>query len=57
MNEPVDQYADIIDLPPPRPHNRAPMPLIDRAAQFSPFAALPAPGDDARKNEGDTEGL
>lgn len=35
----MSQYDDIIHLP--RPESRhAKMPLIDRAAQFSPFAAL-----------------
>lgn len=33
-------YADIIDLPPWKPKTRLPMPQKDRAAQFSPFAAL-----------------
>lgn len=33
-------YDDIIDLPHPVSKNRARMPMIDRAAQFSPFAAL-----------------
>jgi hypothetical protein len=33
-------YDDIIDLPHPVSTRHAPMPLIDRGAQFSPFAAL-----------------
>jgi len=33
-------YDDIIDLPRPRSSNRKPMSQSDRAAQFSPFAAL-----------------
>ena len=34
------QYDDIIDLPHPVSENHPQMPMIDRAAQFSPFAAL-----------------
>lgn len=33
-------YSDIIHLPRPVSKSRSPMPLEDRAAQFSPFAAL-----------------
>ena len=33
-------YDDIIDLPHPEPQTHPRMPLHDRAAQFSPFAAL-----------------
>ena len=36
----TNQYDDIIDLPHPVSHTHAPMPSGDRAAQFSPFAAL-----------------
>lgn len=33
-------YQDIIDLPHPVSRRHPQMPRIDRAAQFSPFAAL-----------------
>lgn len=36
----TDRYDDIIDLPHPVSRTHAPMPQRDRAAQFSPFAAL-----------------
>jgi len=35
-----DTYEDIIHLPHHVSQNHPPMPMIDRAAQFSPFAAL-----------------
>ena len=34
------KYDDIIDLPHHVSAKRTPMPIADRAAQFSPFAAL-----------------
>ena len=34
------KYADIVDLPHPVSVKRSPMSMQDRAAQFSPFAAL-----------------
>ena len=34
------KYDDIINLPRPVSAKRLPMPIMDRAAQFSPFAAL-----------------
>ena len=37
-------YDDIIDLPRPKSKHE-PMPMSDRAAQFSPFAALTGYGD------------
>ena len=36
----TDKYADIINLSRPVSDKRRPMPVADRAAQFSPFAAL-----------------
>ena len=36
----MDQYQDIIDLPHHGSKTRTPMSMIDRGAQFSPFAAL-----------------
>lgn len=36
----TNQYADIIHLPRPVSHTHPPMSMEDRAAQFSPFAAL-----------------
>lgn len=36
----IDQYDDIINLPRHISKKRSPMPIEDRAAQFSPFAAL-----------------
>ena len=35
-----ERYEDIIHLPRHVSAKRLPMPLTDRAAQFSPFAAL-----------------
>lgn len=40
MDEPIDNYLDIINLPYPHPTSRQPMPMSARAAQFSSFAAL-----------------
>ena len=39
------RYDDIIDLPHHVSARHHPMPMIDRAAQFSPFAALSGHGD------------
>lgn len=40
----MSEYNDIIDLPRPKSKHE-PMPMSDRAAQFSPFAALTGYGD------------
>ena len=36
----ISDYADIINLQRPISYTRPPMPVIKRAAQFAPFAAL-----------------
>ncbi len=36
----MGKYDDIINLPAPELKTRRPMPIADRAAQFSPFAAV-----------------
>ena len=36
----MGKYDDIIDLPRPVSRRHMPMPLLNRAAQFAPFAAL-----------------
>lgn len=43
--ENTDTYNDIIHLPHPTSARHPRMPLHDRAAQFSPFAALTGYGD------------
>lgn len=43
------QYDDIIDLPHHQSKKRPHMPLIDRAAQFSPFAALTGYDDEVKE--------
>ncbi|MCM1293708.1 MAG: hypothetical protein NC230_09045 [Bacteroides sp.] len=40
MDEPLDDYMDIIDMPHHRSATRQPLPMSSRAAQFAPFAAL-----------------
>ena len=40
MRDDEHRYDDIIDLPHPVSKKHSPMPLLDRAAQFAPFAAL-----------------
>lgn len=40
MNENVDRYTDIIDLPHHVSERRTPLSPESRAAQFAPFAAL-----------------
>ncbi len=40
MNENIDRYRDMLELPHPRSVKHPPMSMLDRAAQFAPFAAL-----------------
>ena len=41
----TDKYADIINLPHPTSKRHPRMSMLDRAAQFAPFAALTGYGD------------
>ena len=41
----IDKYADIINLPHPTSKRHPRMSMLDRAAQFAPFAALTGFGD------------
>ena len=50
QNEIMRRYGDIIDLPHPEPTTRPRMAMENRAAQFSPFAALTG-YDDATREE------
>lgn len=36
----IEEYAEIINMPRPEPKFHQRMPMIKRAAQFAPFAAL-----------------
>ena len=49
------RYDDIIDLPRHRSQKHPHMPLADRAAQFSPFAALTGHGDAVKETARLTE--
>lgn len=50
------KYEDIIRLPHPDPKNHPRMSMHDRAAQFSPFAALTGHGDHIRETARLTDG-
>ena len=52
----MDPYEDIISLPHHVSPNRAPMSMQDRAAQFSPFAALTGYEDAIQETGRQTEG-
>ena len=41
----TDKYADIINLPHPTSKRHPRMSMLERAAQFAPFAALTGYGD------------
>ena len=45
----ISQYQDIIGLPHHTSEKHPRMPMQDRAAQFSPFAALTGHGDAVRE--------
>lgn len=51
MEEDVHLYDDIIGLPHHVSDKHPQMPLIDRAAQFSPFAALTGHTDAIKETE------
>ena len=47
----MGKYDDIIHLPHHISDHRAPMSMIDRAAQFSPFAALTGHNEAVKETE------
>ena len=51
----TNRYDDIISLPHHQSKTRPHMPLIDRAAQFSPFAALTGYDDAVKETARKTE--
>ena len=55
MRDARDEYADIIDLERPVSEKHPPMPRANRAAQFSPFAALTGYDDLIREAERETD--
>ncbi len=55
-DRPYEDYEDIIHLPHPDSPTRPRMSLLERAAQFSPFAALVGYEDAVRETERLTEG-
>ena len=55
MKERLESYEDIIELPHHQSSRRPHMPLNERAAQFSPFAALTGYDDLIRESERETD--
>lgn len=55
MRSAREEYADIIDRTHPVSEKHPPMPRLNRAAQFSPFAALTGYDDLIRESERETE--
>ena len=51
----MDNYDDIINLPHPEPTNHKRMSMYQRAAQFSPFAALSGYEEAIRKAQEEME--
>ncbi len=51
----TDKYDDIINLPHPTSKKHPRMPMINRAAQFSPFAALTGYDDAIQDTERQVE--
>ncbi len=49
--ENMGKYEDIIHLPRPVSKTRPKMAMIDRGAQFSPFAALPGFDEELKRQE------
>ena len=49
MKRTIEMYEDIIDMPRPKSKNKKPMSLTERAAQFSPFAALSGHNEELRE--------
>ena len=51
----TDKYADMIYMPHPVSKKHPQMPILDRAAQFAPFAALTGYGAAIKETERITE--
>ncbi len=55
MNDAKTEYADIIGLPRHVSEKHPPMPRLNRAAQFAPYAALTGYDDLIRESERETD--